>query len=130
MSRDNVDTARRAHESFNRMFTHGTEGLFELLDPHIEWVPINAGLEGITYQGEEEIRAWMEEMQREWDFFETRPEEFYDLDDERVLMLGTWGARGRGSGVELDSEEAAGLFSFKAGKINRMQTFTNRNTAL
>lgn len=130
VSRENVEAARRAHEAFNRMFTHGTGELFQLIDPEIEWIPINAALEGTSYKGEDGIRAWMEEMKREWDYFETRPEEFHDLGDERVLILGTWTVRGRGSGVQLDSEEATWLFGFKAGKIERMQTFTDRKKAL
>jgi ketosteroid isomerase-like protein len=130
VSRENVDAARSAHEAFNQMFTHGTGDLFELLDPEIEWIPLNSALDGASYHGEDGIRAWIEEMKREWDFFETRPEEFHDLGDERVLILGTWRARGRGSGVELDSQEATWLFGFNAGKINRMQTFTDRSKAL
>jgi hypothetical protein len=34
---------------------------------------------------------------------------FIDLGDDRVLVLGTCQARGRGSGVELDSQQAAWL---------------------
>lgn len=130
MSRENVDTARRAHEAFNRSFTHETEELFEFLDPEIEWIPITAVLEGTSYRGEDEIRGWIEEMKREWEFFETRPEKFNDLGDDRILMLGTWRARGRASGIELDDQQAAWLFHFKAGKLIRMQTFTEREKAL
>jgi ketosteroid isomerase-like protein len=130
VSRENVDAARRAHEGFNRTFTHGTDELFDFIDPEIEWIPINAALEGGSYQGEDGIRSWMEEMKREWEFFETRPEEFRDLGDDRVLILGSWNARGRGSGIQLDSQQAAWLFRFKAGKIDRMQTFTDRERAI
>jgi hypothetical protein len=69
-------------------------------------------------------------MKREWESFETCPEEFQDLGDDRVFILGTWRARGRGSGVELLSQQAAWLFHFKAGKLDRMQTFTDRHKAL
>ncbi|MFL5826430.1 MAG: nuclear transport factor 2 family protein [Thermoleophilaceae bacterium] len=130
MSRDNVEAARRVHEAFNRTFTDGSDDLFELVDPEIEWIPITAALEGTSYRGEDGIRAWMAEMRREWEFYETRPEVFRDLGEGRVLILGTWGARGRGSGVELGFAQAAWLFGFKAGKINRMQTFTDRDKAL
>jgi ketosteroid isomerase-like protein len=130
VSRENVSAARRAHQAFNLMFTHGEGDLYELLDPHVEWSPLSSALEGISYQGEDGVRAWMEEMRREWDFFETRPEEFQDLGDERVLVLGTWGARGRGSGVELDSQAAAWLMGFKAGRVTRLQTFSDRDAAL
>lgn len=62
--------------------------------------------------------------------YETVPEEFHDLSDDRVLILGTWRARGRSSGVELNSQQAAWLVHCKAGKVIRMQTFTDRERAL
>jgi ketosteroid isomerase-like protein len=129
VSRENVDVARMAHEAFNRTYADGTDDLFDFLDPEVEWLPMNAALEG-GYQGEDGIRTWMEEMKREWEVFETRPEEFRDLGDDRVLVFGTWQALGRGSGIELDSQQAAWLFHFKAGKLARMQTFTDRERAL
>jgi ketosteroid isomerase-like protein len=130
VSRENEDAARRVHEAFNRTFSDGTDELFELVDPEVEWIPINAVLEGASYRGEDGIRAWMAEMKREWDFYETRPDEYHDLGDGRVLILGTWCARGRGSGLELDSQKAAWVFGFKAGKLTRMHTFTERDKAL
>ena len=126
-----MDAARRMHPAFNRAFTQGDDDeLFELLDPEAEWIPITAGLDGTSYQGEPAIRGWMEEMKRQWEVFATRPEEFIDLGDDRVLVLGTWQARGRGSGVELDSQQAGWLVQCKAGKVIRMQTFTDRGRAL
>ena len=121
-----MDAARRMLEAFNRTFREGTPDLFEILDPGAEWIPITAVLEGTSYQGEAEIRRWMEEMKNQWEFYETRPEESLDLGDDRVLVLGTWRARGRGSGVELNSQPAAWLIRIEAGKVIRMQTFTDR----
>jgi len=116
-------------EAFNRTFREGTPDLFEILDPGAEWIPITAVLEGTSYQGEAEIRRWMEEMKNQWVFYETRPEESLDLGDDRVLVLGTWQARGRGSGVELNSQQAAWLIRVEDGKVTRMQTFTDRHKA-
>jgi len=125
-----MDAARRMHPAFNRTFTQGGDELFELLDPDVEWIPITAALEGTSYRGEEEVRGWMEEIKREWEIFETRPRDFRDLGDDRVLILGTWRARGRSSGLELDSQPASWLIKFEGGKITRMQTFTDRAKAL
>jgi len=86
-------------------------------------------LEGTRYKGEDEVRGWIEGIKREWEIFETRPQEYRDLGDDRVLILGTWRARGRSSGVELDSQPAAWLLQIEGGKITRMQTFTDRARA-
>ena len=49
-------------------------------------------------------------------------------------MTGCWslaiGARGRGSGVELENQAAAWLSEVKDGKVVRMQTYTDRAEAL
>lgn len=73
---------------------------------------------------------WIDDMRRDWDFFEARPEEFRELGEDRILAFGTWRARGRGSGVELTSQPAAWLVDFRHGKVLRMQTFTDLGKAL
>jgi ketosteroid isomerase-like protein len=130
MSQENVEIARRVFGAFNQAFTVGTPELYELLDPEVEWVPISALLEGTRYHGHDEVRRWIEDMKRDWTIFEVRPERFLDLTDDRVLALGTWRARGRSSGVELDSQPAAWLVQLRDDKAVRMQTFTDRAQAL
>ncbi len=125
-----MEAARALHPAFNRAFEHSTSELYELLDPQAEWIPITAVLEGNSYQGHDGVRQWIEEMRRDWEVFETRPEEFRDLGDDRVLILGTWRARGRSSGVELDFQQAAWLVQCRGGKVIRLQTFTDRERAL
>ncbi len=95
MSEENVENARRFFEAFNRTYAEGTPDLYELLDPEVEWVPMSAGLEGTRDHGPDGVRQWLENMKRDWSSFETRPERFLDLGDNRVLALGIWRARGR-----------------------------------
>jgi ketosteroid isomerase-like protein len=129
MSEENMEAARALLPAFNRAFEHDASGLYELLDADAEWIPITAVLEGNSYRGHDGVRQWIEDMRRDWEVYETRPEEFRDLGDERVLILGTWRARGRSSGVELNSQQAAWLLRCQAGKVIRMQTFTDRERA-
>ncbi len=106
------------------------EDLYRLLDPEVEWIPINAALEGSRYRGHEGVRRWIDDMNRDWNAFEALPQEFVDLGDERLLALGTWRARGRTSGVQLDSQPAAWLIQLRNRKTVRMETFTDRAEAL
>ena len=62
--------------------------------------------------------------------FEPRPEQFLDLGDDRVLVLGSWRARGRGGKALLDIPQAAWLTQYRKGKVVRLQTFTERKKAL
>jgi ketosteroid isomerase-like protein len=130
MSQENVEIARRAFEAFNRTFTEGAPDYWELLDPEVEWIPTSTLLEGTRYHGHDGVRQWMEDMKQDWTTFEVRPERFQDLGDDRVLILGTWRAQGRGGGVLLEFQQATWLHQFRKGKIVRLQTFTDRKEAL
>jgi ketosteroid isomerase-like protein len=129
MSQENVEIARRLHVEFNRTFNEGKADLFDHLDPDVEWIPMTSVLEGIHFRGHDGVRQWLEDMKRDWEVFETRPVEFHDLGDDRVLSLGTWRAIGRGSGVELSFEQAAWLGHYRDGKLFRLETFTERERA-
>jgi ketosteroid isomerase-like protein len=127
---ENIELARRGFESFNRTFNEGTPDLFETLDPEIEWIPMSALLEGASYHGHDEVRAWLEEMRRDWTSYEIKPERYLDLDGDQVLTLGSWHARGRGGDLPLDFPQAAWLLAFRNGLVVRVQTFTERRKAL
>ena len=130
MSQENVEIARRSFEAFNRAFTEGADDLYALLDPEVEWIPVTTILEGRSYHGHEGVRRWIEDMKRDSEEFEPRPEEFLDLGDDRVLALGSWHARGREGDVPLDFPQAAWLAQYREGKLVRMQSFTARQEAL
>jgi ketosteroid isomerase-like protein len=126
MSQQNVEIPRRLIDAYTR---GDIPAFLELLDPDVEWIPIMATLEGRVYRGREDVRRWLEELARDWEYFEPCYEEYRDLGD-RVLILGRWRARGRASGVELENQPATWLYEIKAGKVVRMRTFTDRGEAL
>ena len=130
MSQENVEIARRLTAEINRTFTEGASDLYELLDPEVEWVPITALLEGTRYNGHAGVRQWFEDMERDWEVFLNKPEEFREIGEDQVLILGTWRAQGRASGVELSFQQAAWLTRFRDGRLTRLQTFTDRELAL
>ena len=131
MSQENVEFVRQMFGAAGRAINHGAlDEFYGFLAPDVEWIPINAALEGTRYTGHEGVQQWIEDMKRDWDFFEARPEEIRNLGDDRFLALGTWRARGRSSGVELNSQPAAWLVELRGGKAVRMQTYTDRAKAL
>jgi len=125
MSQGNVEIVRRMQDAFNQ---RDLVQFFDTLDPEVEWIPIMAVLEGRSYHGHDGVRQWLEELSRDWEVFETYSVENRDLGD-RVLSLGFWRARGRGSGVELESQQASWIIDLEAGRIVRLQTFTDRDEA-
>jgi ketosteroid isomerase-like protein len=126
MSRQNVELVRRLHQAFNR---RDTETFLELLDPDVEWVPMMARLEGAVYRGRAEVERWLAGLDHDWVELRTDPREFRDL-GEVVLILGTWHARARTSGLVLDSEPGAWVAHVREGKVIRQETFTDRAQAL
>jgi ketosteroid isomerase-like protein len=130
MSQKNVELSRRLFEEFNRTFTDGTDDLYALIDPEVEWVPVNALLEGTIYHGHDGVRKWIDDLKRDWAEFEANPEQFLDLGDDRVLALGSWRAKGREGGVPLDIPQAAWLGQYREGRLVRLQSFTERKKGL
>jgi ketosteroid isomerase-like protein len=121
----NVDVVRRTVEAFPR----GVEEMLLYVDSEIELhSAIVGGAEGNVYRGHEGFRKWFadsfesfEELKNEWS-------EFRDLGD-RVLAFGHVKARGRGSGMELDSP-MGWVFTVRSGKVVKAEGFLSRAEAL
>ena len=126
MSQENIEVAERLAPAFNR---RDLNAFLDLLAPDVEWVPLLGVLEGRAYRGHEEIRQWIEALATDWEIFEVYYDELQDLGDQ-VLALGGWRGRGRASGVELGDRPATWLIDLQAGKVTRLQTFTDRAEAL
>ena len=126
MSQKNVEVVRRALEAFPR---GDLEEMLSYMDPEGELhSAIVGGAEGNVYRGHEGFRRWyadsfdsFESLQNEWS-------EFRDLGD-RVLALGRVRARGRESGVELDSP-LGWVFTVRRGKLVKAEGFLSRAQAL
>jgi ketosteroid isomerase-like protein len=102
--------------------------LLEIASPEIEYVPIMAALEGRVYRGHQGIEQWLEELFEHWEVFEPEGHEFHEQDDT-VIALGCWHARGKASGAQLDDEPATWVVEFRDGKMTRLQTYTSREEA-
>ena len=94
------------------------------VDPDIVWNPV----EESSAQGLEAVRTSTERWKSEWEGYELIPEEFVDLGD-RVVATVRFRARGRGSGIEVDAR-LYDVFTFRDGKIVRMDQFTEQSEAL
>ena len=126
MSEENVEIVRRSLEAFSG---GDMEEMLSYMDPEGELhSAIVGGAEGNVYRGHEGFRRWyadsfesFEELRNEWS-------EFRDLGD-RVLVFGHVKARGRESGVELDSP-MGWVFTVRRGKLMKAEGFLSRAEAL
>ncbi len=126
MSQQNVDLVRRALEALER---GDLEEMLSQIDSEAELhSAIVGGAEGNAYRGHEGFRRWyadsyesFEELTNEWS-------EFRDLGD-RVLAFGRVQARGRESGVELQSP-MGWVWTVRRGKLVKAEGFLSRAAAL
>src|SRR5436305_7673452 len=126
MSEENVEIVRRSLEANAR---GDIEEALTYIDPDGELhSAIIGGAEGRVYRGHDGFRRWYAETQAIFEELRTELTEFRDLGD-RVVGLGHIHARGRESGVELDS--ATGwVFTLRNGKILKAEGFLSPDEAL
>lgn len=127
MSRRNVEIVGQIYEAVGRDDSDGAARFFH---PDVELHGTSGGLsEGSVTRGIEAVRATFDSWDAEaWEQTRLSPREFIDVDD-RVVVLQHERRRGRGSGVEVESETAV-LFDLRDGLVTRLQGFMDQDDAL
>jgi ketosteroid isomerase-like protein len=127
MSQENVEIVRRSYEAFLRS---EWDQAAQLLDPDVELHGTVGGLsEGSVARGLQQIRqVFQQEDSEAWDESRLEPERFIDGGD-RVVVLQHEFRRGRGSGVELETDTAV-VFEVRDGRVIRIQGYMDRASAL
>jgi ketosteroid isomerase-like protein len=126
MSEEDVGVVRRSLEALNE---GDTEGVLGLMDPDVELVTARAVLEGISYRGHEGFRQFVADMADDWEDYHPSSERFRDLGDGRVLVVGRFHARGKASGMEVDTP-AAWVSEVREGKIVHVRFYADEAAAL
>jgi ketosteroid isomerase-like protein len=124
VSRENVALVLRGLESINAA---DIEGLLEVADPEIEFIPRRAPVTG-SYIGHDGMREFMADNAENLDVFRVTPEEVVDAGD-RVVVIGTFVVRGHGSGIEM-SFPTATVSTVMDGKIVHFQEYVEREKAI
>lgn len=125
MSEKDLEIIRAGVAALNR---GDVDGLAEALDPDVELVPLRAVLDGTVYRGHDGMRRWLADMGEDWTRFELQLQEVRELEGGQVLVQARMSLRGK-SGVALDSQ-AAWLCELRAGRVSRIQFFTDADAAL
>jgi ketosteroid isomerase-like protein len=126
MSRENVEVCKRAFPAINRF---DVDAALPYVNPEVVVESaIVSSAEGNVYRGEAGLRRWAADVRAAFDELRSTPEAWQDLGD-RVMMLGHAHARGRESGVTIDSEIAF-LFTLRDGRIVHAKGFLNHAKAL
>ena len=120
-----MQIARLMGEYFNSGDREAFGGLFA---PDAEIIPLRAALEGTVYRGPSSAADFWADTDESWETIGFDPDEIRDLGD-RVLLIGRLRAKGRQTGVEVDSRMGV-IATFADGKVTRFQTYATVAEAL
>jgi hypothetical protein len=124
MTQENVEVARNAVRAFNR---RDLPALVELTTDDFQWVTWTGTVEPTVYRGADGLASYFRDSDV-WEVLNLDVQEFRDLDD-RVLVAGTFHARGGGSGAEIHAPYFSAFF-VSGGKLARVLSFRTEAEAL
>jgi ketosteroid isomerase-like protein len=127
MTSGNVALVRSIYAAWER----GDFSSADWAHPEIEYV-IADGPDPGSWTGLAGMAEAMRSILSAWEEFRSEPEEYRELDDERVLVLTRRSGRGKASGLELGQMRAKGaqLFEVRGGKVTRFVTYWESARAL
>ena len=127
MSEENIEVIRRVTESFNEGGFGSAETL-SFFDSDLVFEEPPEQPAPRVARGRDEAAELFGQFDATWETHRSELEEVRALDQERVLVLSIEHFRGR-DGIEID-QPAGAIFTLREGKIVRMQSFWERQTAL
>jgi ketosteroid isomerase-like protein len=126
MSQENVELVQRAFDAVNRRMV---DEALAFIDPDCELhSAIVGGAEGNVYRGHDGFRSWFADSYESFGELQTELTEFRDLGD-RIVAFGHVHARGRASGLVLDSP-TGWVFTVRGDKLVKAEGFLSRTDAL
>jgi ketosteroid isomerase-like protein len=122
MSEENLEIVRRAYELMDQM---DFEAVRELFDEKIELVNPRDAIESGTRYGRAQV---IKALSTAWQAFASTRHEIIELrtSGDKVFALVAFHAQGRGSGAEIDQDEAH-VWTLANGKVIRYQWFHDRD---
>jgi ketosteroid isomerase-like protein len=125
LAQENEDRLRRGYEAFNE---GGAAAILRWLAPEITVHDRESGPDRETHHGLIGVMQLFESMMEAFDQFSLEPLEFIDAGDEMVVVLKQT-ARGRGSGVVLETE-VAHVWAIGQGAPAGLRIYRDKERAL
>ena len=127
MGSANLDLVR----SICAEWEHGRYGSVEWAHPEIELVIEDLPTSGSWKGGAAAMGAWRQFLEA-WEGHQIEVDQYRELDGERVLAYGSFRARGKASGVDLEQLRPTGatLFHIRDGQVIKLVVYFDREHAL
>jgi ketosteroid isomerase-like protein len=117
-------------EKFNRAFSEGAvDDYLEELDPEIDFGTVTAMAEGGPLHGRDAVRAYFERLHEAFVEMVVEANSYEAVAEGFVLTLGRWRARGRSSGVSIDSPWSVASQLAPDGRALWVRAFTDEAEA-
>jgi ketosteroid isomerase-like protein len=97
-------------------------------DFEVDWTN-SRGLLSDVHRGRDQAREALTSFLAAWESLRWNPEEFVELDDERVVAVSQMQMRGHGSGVEV-SARGASIWTVREGKVAAVKLYQSKAEAL
>jgi hypothetical protein len=122
----NLDLVRSIYADWERGdWTHT-----DWAHPEIEFI-VATGPAPMKGRGVRQMAAAWRDYLSAWEGFRTEVDDYREIDEERVLVLERYVARGKASGLELGQigSSAASLFYVGEGRVRRLVLYNDRESA-
>jgi ketosteroid isomerase-like protein len=110
----------------------GPEDVVRFMAEEHEWVEVGGRPEtpgAAVVRGRESMQTSLSGLFDAWESYRLEPEEVRDVDGERVLAIVREVARGRSSGLQMESRWGY-LVTIREGLITRVEAYRNADRAL
>jgi ketosteroid isomerase-like protein len=124
MSQENIETLVRLGQAFNE---EGWNGIFAFVAPEFEFHEPPEQPGATVFYGIEAARKGTARWAEAWTEQTSEVQDFRLLPDGRILVLTLERMRGR-DGIAVEQEQGT-VFTFKDGKVLRMQCFWDQSKA-
>jgi ketosteroid isomerase-like protein len=125
VSSANLDLVRSIYDGWER----GDYSSSEWAHPEIDF-EFADGPEPGRWTGLEQMAGRYGDWLRGWKDFCSEPEEYFVVDETRILVFVHNSGRGRASGLEIEQRSVANFFEIHDGKVTRFVLYWDRDRAL
>jgi ketosteroid isomerase-like protein len=131
MAQENVELVRRFFESFNPAIRIGElhSVLDEFLDPDIDWRAVEGAIDDVGgMRGIGAVRHYIDDWLDMFDDLAVTPDEFIEVDADRVLVPQRLSGRARQSGIETQLRLAV-LYTIRGGRLVKVREYATKEEA-
>jgi ketosteroid isomerase-like protein len=125
MSQENVDKTEAFIAAYNR---RDFDSAVEFFDADIDWV-LPAHQRADSCRGPDQVRRFWEGLDEIMEELRLEPQETVDAGDRVAVRLRYYG-RGKGSGIEIETEMYHQVTTFRGGRMVRIEYFPSWDEAL